>query len=395
MIMKPMTAREPAQSMTRVLIVGGGTAGHVEPGIAIGEEFVRRGIDASQVHFVGSVRGVEATLVPAAGFDQTLLPGRGIQRRLTRDNIGAVLGLAKAFVIAGKLLRTHRPEAVVSLGGYASVPAGLWAGLRKVPTIVAEQNAVPGLANRVVSKLAKKCAASFEDTNLPRVTVTGNPVRADVLAQAEARSGPRAEARRELGLSPDQFFIVAFGGSLGAGSINSAVFGAAKELMASGVVLRHIVGSRNYDDAVTQTEHLAGGTGRGRYEVIEYEHDMAKVLAAADLAVCRAGATTCAELAIIGIPAVMIPLPNAPADHQMENAQAMARVGAVEVVPDSILDARLLIDTIRRLRDAPGVLVDMAESALTLARPNAAAAVVNLAAEFVDGLAPVEIAKSS
>ena len=133
-------------SETYALIVGGGTAGHVLPGVAIGQELVRRGRDSDEIHFVGSERGVERTIVPEAGFELTLLPGRGIQRKLTTDNIGAIIGLAKAFATSYSLLREHEPDVVVALGGYASVPAGLWAVLLRVPVVVAEQNAVPGLS---------------------------------------------------------------------------------------------------------------------------------------------------------------------------------------------------------------------------------------------------------
>lgn len=375
--------------LTRVMIVGGGTAGHVEPGIAIGEELVRRGLSSSQVHFVGSERGVEVTLVPAAGFAQTLLPGRGIQRRLTFDNVGSIIGLLKAFMTAGKLIRTEKPDVVVSLGGYASVPAGLWAGLRRVPVIVAEQNAVPGLANRVISKLSEACATSFPNTALPRAVVTGNPVRAEILAVADTWSGPRAEARQRLGIAPDEFFVPAFGGSLGAGSINDAVLEAMPSLLDKGITVRHIVGSRNHAAIAKKSSALSEQQGPGRYELVEYEHDMATVLAAADLAICRAGATTCAELAVIGVPALMVPLPNAPADHQMANAQAMAAVGAVEVIADPILDGTLLVQSIERLRHASGVLRQMSSSALSLARPKAAAAVVNLTAPYLDEIEPI------
>ena len=137
---------------THALIVGGGTAGHVLPGIAIGRELVARGHQPESIHFVGSERGVERTLVPEAGFDLTVLPGRGIQRRVTRENIGAVIGLVRAFARSASLLRRHRPDVVVALGGYASVPAGVWAILRRVPIVVAEQNAVPGLANTIIAR---------------------------------------------------------------------------------------------------------------------------------------------------------------------------------------------------------------------------------------------------
>ena len=369
---------------TDVLIVGGGTAGHVLPGVAIGQELVRRGANADAIHFVGSERGVEQTLVPAAGFPLTLLPGRGIQRKLTTDNIGASLGLLRAFVTSFSLLREHQPDVVVALGGYASVPAGLWAVLLRVPVVVAEQNAVPGLANTIIGKFARACAVSYEGTELPRPVWTGNPVRPEILGVADGAVS-REEAREALGVGFDKTLVVVFGGSLGARTINNAVVGALLELAdRDDIEIRHIIGKRDFADVTTRARDVAAGTEPGSgltYTPIEYENDMASVYAACDLVVCRAGATSCAELAVTGTPAVLIPLPGAPGDHQTANARALERPGGAEVIADAEFDARRFVDTVSRLLEEPETLKSMAEAAKSVGRPDAASAVVDVVEE--------------
>ena len=157
------------------VVAGGGTAGHTVPGLAIGAELARRG--RSAVLFVGSERGVEREMVPDAGFEVVLLPGRGIQRRLTLENVRSLLGIARAVLTSFSLLRRTRPRIVVAMGGYASVPCSVAAFLLRIPIVVAEQKAVPGLANRIRDRFARASAVSFPDTGLPREVVTGNPVR--------------------------------------------------------------------------------------------------------------------------------------------------------------------------------------------------------------------------
>ena len=365
---------------TYALIVGGGTAGHVLPGVAIGRELVARGHAPESVHFVGSERGVERKLVPEAGFGLTVLPGRGIQRRLTTDNVGAIAGLLRAFGTSFSLLREHRPKVVVALGGYASVPAGLWAVLRRVPIVVAEQNAVPGLANSIIGRFARACAVSYEGTDLPRAEWTGNPVRPEILAVADVDADARAAARARLGVDPDRRLVVVFGGSLGARTINNAVLGALDGLADR---VRHIIGVRDHADIVAR----AGDRSADALEwvPVEYEDDMATVFAAADLVVCRAGATSCAELAVTGTPSVLVPLPGAPGDHQTENARALERAGGAELIADADFEGPRLVATIERLIDDEAALGRMGQQARDIARPDAAAAVVDLVERHAAG----------
>lgn len=364
-------------TQTYALIVGGGTAGHVLPGVAIGQELVRRGHRSDSIHFVGSERGVERTIVPAAGFELTLLPGRGIQRRLTTNNVGAIIGLLRAFATSFSLLRSHRPKVVVALGGYASVPAGLWAVLLRVPVVVAEQNAVPGLANRIIGRFAKASAVSYSGTDLRRAVWTGNPVRSEILSVAAEPEESRNAARAALGVDSTRTLIVVFGGSLGARTINNATVDALSALADRGdLEIRHIIGARDFADVSSRA--VLPDDAELVYTPIEYENDMASVYAAADLVVCRAGATSCAELAVTGTPAVLVPLPGAPGDHQTANARALEQAGGAELFADSIFDSALMVDTVSRLVSKPEILESMRVGALRLARPDAGEAVADL-----------------
>ncbi len=369
----------PDPSPTWALIAGGGTAGHTLPGIAIGRALVGRGHPASAIHFVGSERGSEVRLVPEAGFTLTALPGRGIQRKLTPDNIGAVVGLIRAFAKALGLIHRRRPSVVVALGGYASVACALAAVLYRIPVVVAEQNAVPGAANRVVARFARAAAVSFPGTDLPRAVVTGNPVRPEILAVDRSRD--RAAARDRLDLPEDRVVVLAFGGSLGARRINRAVTGLVERWAdRTDVAVRHVVGERDWDDPSARGEEQAVTSGI-LYRPVRYEDDMPTALAAADVVLARAGATTVAELAVLGLPSVLVPLPIATADHQTANARGLVDLDAACLVPDAELDVDRLVAELDPLvtdgarREAMGV------AALGLGRPDAADRVADLVVE--------------
>jgi undecaprenyldiphospho-muramoylpentapeptide beta-N-acetylglucosaminyltransferase len=369
------------------MISGGGTAGHVVPGLAVADALVERGHDWSSIHYVGSERGVERTMVPDAGFPLTLLPGRGIQRRLTVDNVGATIGLLRAIVRAARLVRRERPAVLLALGGYASVPAALGAALWRVPIVVAEQNAVPGAANRLVARFAKASAVSFPGTPLPRAVLTGNPVRREVRLLASA--GDRAAARASIGLAgeDDRVLIVAFGGSLGARRINDAMLALAQSWAGRGdVALRHVIGDRDWAGAAERVSNLHdelerrrhAGEPALRYDAVRYEDDMPTVYAAADLIVCRSGASTVAELAVAGIASVLVPLPHAPGDHQTANARAMVAAGGAVLLRDGDADRDRVAELLDSLVRDRGRRDQMADGARSLARPDAAERVADL-----------------
>jgi UDP-N-acetylglucosamine--N-acetylmuramyl-(pentapeptide) pyrophosphoryl-undecaprenol N-acetylglucosamine transferase len=368
---------------TWAVIAGGGTGGHVVPAIAIGRALVERGHAANSITFVGSKRGIERRMVPAAGFRVVLLPGRGIARRLTWDNVAAVIGLLAALVRALALIGRLRPAVVISVGGYAGVPCALAAVVWRVPLIVAEQNAAPGLANRITGRFAAACAVSFPGTPLPRAVLTGNPVRPEILS-VERSSAARASARGELGLPSNGFVVAAAGGSLGARRINEAVLDLATAWSdRSGVAIHHVVGERDFASLSARRPTLP--SGGLVYQQVRFEDRMDLVLAAADVAVERAGASTVAELAAVGVPSILIPLPGAPSDHQTANARRFADAGAAVLIPDAELDhVRLASELDRLLGDETGRR-QMSDEARALAHPKAAAAVASLAEEHARG----------
>ncbi|MDQ6782456.1 MAG: undecaprenyldiphospho-muramoylpentapeptide beta-N-acetylglucosaminyltransferase [Actinomycetota bacterium] len=368
---------------TFAVIAGGGTGGHVLPAVAIGQALVEAGHPAATVHFVGAKRGMEARLVPAAGFEVTLLPGRGVVRRLSPQNIGAVAGLVVAVASAVALMGRLRPAVVVSVGGYASLACSLAAVLWRVPIVVAEQNAVPGLANRLAGRFAAASAVSFPETPLPRAVVTGNPVRAQMRSIDRSLQGRRA-AREALGLPVDGAVLVVAGGSLGARRINQATVELARAWSARhGVAIRHVVGER--DRQAMADAAPVPAPGGLVYQQVAFEDRMDLLYAAADLAVHRSGAGTCFELAAAGLASVLVPLPGAPGDHQGYNARRLVAAGAAVVIADGDLDGARLAAVISALLADPDRLRSMGEAARRLARPDAAARVAALAEEHARG----------
>ena len=288
-----------------------------------------------------------------------------------------------AFGRAWRLVGHRKPRVVLSVGGYASVPCALAAVLRRVPIVVAEQNAAPGAANRLVGRFAEACAVSFEGTPLPRAVVTGNPVRPEVLAIDRVRDA--ASARTKLDVEPGRRMVLVFGGSLGALRINRAALDAARRWAArDDLHLRHVVGSRDWE-AITADGPPVPEDAALRYEAVEYDDDMPTSLAAADIAVCRSGASTSFELLAVGLPAVLVPSPFVTADHQTANARHIERAGAAVVVPDGELDGERLVAEVDALLADPHRLERMAAAGRAAARPDAANAIAALVEDHARG----------
>ena len=363
-----------------VLIAGGGTAGHILPGLSIAAALVDAGLPRERLRWIGSERGQESSLVPPSGIDLVLLPGRGIQRRLAVENVGAVVGLLIAAVRAFWIFGRRRPAVVVSLGGYASVAASIAAVIWRVPLVLAEQNSVAGAANRRLGRFARAAAVPFDDTGLPRATVTGKPVRDEILAlraaDPESLGRSRAAARRQLGMPPDRTVIAVFAGSLGSRRINEAIAGVVVRWDGrSDLHVHHVVGRRDWATFVRPRAADAGDAAEGSsisYVDIEYEERMDLLLAAADVAVCRSGGTTVAELAVVGLPAVLVPLPIAPNDHQRANAAALLAADAAVLLDDAACTPDGLASALGPLVDDDGRLAAMAVAAWTVGRPDAA-----------------------
>jgi UDP-N-acetylglucosamine--N-acetylmuramyl-(pentapeptide) pyrophosphoryl-undecaprenol N-acetylglucosamine transferase len=350
------------------LLAGGGTGGHTYPAIAVGQELQRRG---RRVRFVGAKRGIEGRVVPAAGFEIDLLPGRGLQRRFTLRNVSAVWGACSAVTRALAIVRRTRPRVVVGFGGYASLPCVVAARLLRVPVIVHEQDAAPGLANRIGVRLGARPAVSLPGTPLPKATLTGNPVRA---AFAHLDRVPHAPG--------DPALVAVFGGAQGARTINRAALGC-YDLWRGRTdrAVRHVCGPSHLDACTAALAAARRSDDLLVYELVGYEEHMDVLYGRAALAVCRSGAGTIAELTAVGLPAVLVPLPGAPSDHQTRNAQTLERAGAAVLLRDDECDPERLDRVVSELLGATDRLERMGLAAHGLGRRDATERLADLVEE--------------
>lgn len=372
-----------------VLLAGGGTAGHVNPLLAVADELRRRD-PGTRIVVLGTAEGLEAELVPAHGYELVPVPRVPLPRRPTPDWFRLPTRLRDAVDAADAAIETSGAQVVVGFGGYVATPAYLAARRRRVPVVVHEQNARPGLANRLGARWAAAVAVTFPGTRLPRAQVTGLPLRPDVLALAVARAqDPSAERRRaaaELGLDPDLPTLLVTGGSLGAQSINAAVSGAAADLLRAGVQVLHLTGKGKAEPvraAVAQAARSGLTAQAGRYQAREYLTRMQLALAVADLVVARSGAGTVSELAALGIPAVYVPLPIGNGEQRL-NARPVVDAGGGLLVADADLTPDRVRDEVLPLLTDPTRLSAMAEAAASVGVVDAAARV----ADLVEQVAP-------
>jgi UDP-N-acetylglucosamine--N-acetylmuramyl-(pentapeptide) pyrophosphoryl-undecaprenol N-acetylglucosamine transferase len=356
----------------RVVITGGGTGGHLFPALAVCDELVRRRPEAP-VLFVGAAGGVEARILPRLGRSFHGIAVAQVQGRGRTRQLRALAALPGAVREAAGVLRRFAPAVVLGVGGYASFPTVAAAALLRIPRVLHEQNAVPGLANRWLGRMASAVAVSFEAAAPAfggrRTTVTGNPVREAI------RPGDPAAARARLALAPDRFTLLVFGGSQGAHRLNQGLLEALPELsgLAGRLQLVHATGEKE----LAEVRAAYAGQGIAAHTAAFFD-DMATAYQAADFAVTRAGAGTIFELAAMGLPAVRVPYPYAANDHQRANAEAYVAAGAGWMVPDPYCDGRRVAATLRSAMEKPALLRQMGEAAKAFARPAAAAGIADL-----------------
>jgi UDP-N-acetylglucosamine--N-acetylmuramyl-(pentapeptide) pyrophosphoryl-undecaprenol N-acetylglucosamine transferase len=342
-----------------IMIAGGGTGGHLYPGIAVARALLARVPDA-QVTFVGTARGLESTVVPREQFVLDLIRSAGLKGKSLAALARGVLLLPLSAWDAWQVISRRAPAVVVGVGGYSSGPVVALAALRGIPTLVMEQNASPGLTNRILARLVRAAAVTFE-ASLPRfggkAFVTGNPVRAEFFERHEVPAGGRPR-------------VLVFGGSQGAHAINVAMAQAAVDLVHQDPV-PHITHQTGPHDLAEVRDAYARLGLDARVEPFLFA--MHEEMRQADVVVCRAGATTLAELAAAGKPAILIPLPTATDDHQRANARAVAAAGAAIVLEQRDLDGRSLARAVAALTGDAAARARMSAAAATLARPRAAA----------------------
>ncbi len=354
----------------RIVIAGGGTGGHLYPGIAVARELKRVAPD-SIVTFAGTARGIENRVVPREGFELDVLRSTGLKGMSPAALARGVSLLPLSAIDAWRIVSRRRPQLVIGVGGYSSGPVVLVAAMRGIPTLLLEQNAVPGFTNRRLAPIVSAAAVTYESTVSyfgRRGFVSGNPVRPEFFDPAVAADGPPR--------------ILIFGGSQGAHAINMAMVEAAPELAAhpGGLAITHQTGERDVE-RVRDGYRAAGLEAR----VEPFLFNMDREVKSADLVVSRAGATTLAELTAAGRPSVLVPLPTAADDHQRKNAEVLVSAGAAEMLEQSQLSGARLAERIRSLAADPVRRREMSAAAARLAKPDAARAIVERALELLEG----------
>ncbi len=354
----------------RIVIVGGGTGGHLYPGIAVAHE-LQRFDPYAVITFIGSKATGERETVLREGFAFSGITASGFTRRKATEQMRSVAHLVRGIVQSLRLLRKIRPSVVLGLGSYVSGPVVLTARALRIPCVIQEQNLLPGLTNRILGRIANRVAVSFEDSvsyfAASKVVVTGNPVRAAIREIAHSRPQPNG-----------RFHLLLFGGSQGAHRLNTAMVQALPHLTAVQEAL-WVVHQTGQDDFSTVQKAYAKIAFPGI--VRSYIQDMAQEYQTADLVICRAGASSIAELTASGKPALLVPFPYAANQHQQQNARVLASAGAAKLLPDHALSGELLAEQICYHLQHPEEVTLMAERSRALGKPDAAVRVAQLCLE--------------
>jgi UDP-N-acetylglucosamine--N-acetylmuramyl-(pentapeptide) pyrophosphoryl-undecaprenol N-acetylglucosamine transferase len=361
----------------RVVIAGGGTGGHLFPGLAVARELLARRPDA-QVSFAGTSAGIEARVVPREGFALDVIRSGGIKGKSIVDRARGAWLVPISLADSWRIVSRRRPDLVIGVGGYSSGPVVLVASIRGVQTLLLEQNAVPGLTNRLLAPFARAAAVTFDSTRGffgAKAFVSGNPVRSEFFTAAA--TNPERTVDDQASVTR----VLVFGGSQGAHAINLAMVEAASRLAAGGSRLRltHQTGERDVE--MVRTAYRQKGLSA---DVEPFLFDMGWHLGQADVVVSRAGATTLAEIAAAAKPAILVPLPTATDDHQRKNAEALAAAGAADVLLQSEMTGEALADRILALAGDVERQRRMSAAARTFARPDAARVIVDRALELVE-----------
>ena len=367
----------------KVIISGGGTGGHIYPALSIAETLSGRD-KKTQVLYIGTSTGLESRLVPQLGYRFETVRVKGFRRKLSAETLGTFIELIKGMKDAAGILKDYKPDMVVGTGGYVAGPVLMAAYLKGVPTLIHEQNVLPGLTNRILGRFSSCVAVSFDQAvkyfkNRDKVVVTGNPIRTEML------SINKDEARKKLGLDKSIPIAVSFGGSRGSDKLNAAMAEVIKNLAGEGGFgLLHATGEERYDgflaDLKSQNVELENCSS---IRVMPYLHRIHEALAAADLVVTSAGAITIAEITAMGLPAVLIPKSHAVDNHQEYNARALEKEGAAVVLLEKDLDGRRLYEEISRLIKDRNKLKTMGRASKNMARTDAADRICDIIVEMV------------
>ncbi|MHB8317763.1 MAG: UDP-N-acetylglucosamine--N-acetylmuramyl-(pentapeptide) pyrophosphoryl-undecaprenol N-acetylglucosamine transferase [Acidimicrobiales bacterium] len=372
------------------IVTAGGTGGHVLPALEVARAVVGRGHAPETIEIVGSSRGKDLVALEGEGFATTFLPGRGLTRKggvgATLKNARSIVSLAWASALQVVRFLNNRPKVVVTVGGYASFPAGAAAVLLGVPTVVVSVDVVPGLANRLLGRFASANAVAFPGSHLARAVVTGTPIRKEILSVERSKEAS-IEALEVLGLPRGRKTVAVFGGSLGSLRINEAVTDLVDAWSGrEDLSIYHVVGKRDWEELSRKfADDDEPPRSKIFYRAVPFETRMELLYAAADLFLCRAGGMTVAELAAVGCPAVLVPLPGAPGDHQTANANVLRAAGGAVVLRDDLCDAEHLARLIDEMFDSPRKLDSMGKAAKSLGCSDAADRIAELVERVARG----------
>lgn len=353
----------------KVLITGGGTGGHIYPAIAIANK-IQSGMKDSQILFVGTKRGLESDLVPKAGYQLKTITVSGFRRKISLDTVKSVRELFKGLQEAASIIKSFKPDIVIGTGGYVCGPVVFVASLMNIKTMIHEQNVIPGVTNKILSKFVNKILISFEESsryfsNSSKLVTTGNPVRKEFI------DFDREVFRNELGIAEDKIVVTSFGGSRGAEKINEVMLDVMKRFNdRKEIIFYHITGEKHYDQMMEKFKNMALSHS-ANLNILPYVHDMPKLMGASDLIISRSGAITLAEITAMGLPSILIPSPHVTNNHQEHNGRVLEKNGAAVLLLEKDLNDKNIVDLLHLFIRDRQRLVEMSVRSKALAKENA------------------------
>lgn len=364
----------------RVIVTGGGTGGHIYPALAIADK-IKSEFNEVEILYVGTRNGMESKIVPDYGYKYMAIRAKGIRRKLTLDNLGALLENLKGIEDSKKILKDFNPDLIIGTGGYVSGPIVLLASINNIPTIIHEQNSYPGITNRILSKFVSRIAINFEESSKyfdsKKTVITGNPIREEFFEVNKEKS------YRELNIDRSKKFVMSIGGSSGQKSLNEAMLGFIIRNIDKGLQILHVTGKNHYDSFINKLRELGIKEIPENIKIYPYFKNISKGLSIADLVITSSGAITLSEITAIGVPSILIPKSYTTENHQEHNARAIERKGAAKVILEKELTSNKLDEEVWKLLNDQNLLNSMRINSKKLGIKDAASRIVNIVKEIL------------